>query len=100
MLSYKKNSLFPQGATLMPKQLPISPPYKTACLLKKHGALDKASYSSSGCTATTNISSNKDNIDSQTDDTEGIKKVEHLSLDDASQGEMTTTKNVSDPEIL
>lgn len=49
----------------------------------------------------TNSISNKDNIDSQTDDREDVVKVEHLSLDDdVGQGETTTTKNVTDSEIL
>ena len=83
---------FLQGATLLPEQPPISPPYKTACLLKKHGMLDKASYSGLGAMATTNITSNKDS-DSQTNHEEDDIKIEHLSLDDASQKETTTTKN-------
>ena len=45
----------------MPEQSPISPPYKTACLLKKHGMLDKASYSGVVVTETTNTTKNEDN---------------------------------------
>lgn len=75
----------------MPEQSPISPPYKTACLLKKQGILDKASYSNLGATATANITSKKDsNVDSQTNDSSDVIQVEQLSLD---EGETTTSKN-------
>lgn len=74
----------------MPEQLPISPPYKTACLLKKHGMLNKASYSVGlGATTMTSVISNKEDIntDKQKNDMEDI---EHLSLDDVNKKE---TKN-------
>lgn len=98
----------------MPEQSPICPPYKTACLLKKHGMLDKASYSGLIAMETKNITGNKDsselvamettnttgsNYDSNTDcqtadDVKDTLTVKHLSLDDdISQGDTTMTKN-------
>ena len=95
----------------MPEQSPICPPYKTACLLKKHGMLDKASYSGLAAMETMTISSNKDssehvamettnttggnnsNTDCQTNDVKDTLTVKQLSLDDDfSQGDTTMTK--------
>jgi len=71
----------------MPEQLPISPPYKTACQLKKQNMLDKASYSSYQTSplptdTLTKEQSNKSNE----------LKVEQLSLDDTT---ITSTEKVS-----
>lgn len=77
----------------MPEQSPISPPYKTACLLKKHGALDKASYSDLDATGTVSTASTKDtDVDSQTKDAANVIQLEHLSLCDVNQGKTTVTK--------
>lgn len=79
----------------MPEQSPISPPYKTACFLKKHGMLDKASYSGLVAMATTNTTSKKDAR--QTNDAEDLStiKVEHLSLDDNNQTVAMAERNIT-----
>ena len=76
----------------MPEQLPISPPYKTACQLKKQNMLDKASYSSYQATASavpTDIFSKE-----QTNTSDDLK-VEQLTLDDPVRTTTTTTEKVS-----
>jgi len=67
----------------MPEQLPISPPYRTACQLKKQNMLDKASYSSYQASPVPTDTSTKQ---------QDKLKVEHLSLDDTTT---TTTEKVS-----
>lgn len=63
----------------MPEQLPISPPYKTACQLKKQNMLDKASYSS--LQATTNAIPADTTAKEQSKTSDGLT-VEQLSLDE------------------
>jgi len=74
----------------MPEQLPISPPYKTACQLKKQNMLDKASYSSYQPSPVPTDTSTKEQSN-----TNNELKVEQLLLDDTVKTTTTMTEKAS-----